>query len=47
MNEEHGIIIENGMLKELYDTYDYHQVQVEIKTGMSCRGTTNTISMQK
>lgn len=35
MNEDHGIIIENGMLKENYDTYDYHQVQVELKTGMS------------
>jgi WD40-like Beta Propeller Repeat len=35
MNEDHGISIENGMPVENYDTYDYHEAQLELKTGIS------------
>jgi hypothetical protein len=35
MNEDHGITIENGMPVENFDTYNYHQAQLELKIGMS------------
>ncbi len=35
MNEDHGITIENGVPVENFDTYEYHQAQLEIKAGMS------------
>jgi hypothetical protein len=35
MNEDHGITIENGLLKENYDTYNYHQARFTLKVGMN------------